>query len=378
MNIIKSSPELQSITKTGKIKYWVCEVLEDKNRYFTRTKYWQENSKIQYSEPYEAFPKNIGKSNETTAKEQALKEFDSIILKQKDSGYSEDGKVNNSRPLPMLANKYNDSISVKYNPKNKQNEKKITKGKKHKLQFPCYVQPKFDGMRACYNNTERFWSRKGKSLLKETTGHLYFDAKKYIFDGEIMLDNGKFEMTMQLVKKYYKNETEKLKFFVFDLIDENLTYEERYKIIKAFKFPKNIEVVTSYECKNAADVEKYLDKFIKEGYEGAILRNKNGKYLINQRSNDLLKYKRFIDEEFEIIDVIPAGESGGHKEFGKFICKLGDQTFDVNPQGSEEIKKEYLKNKKNYIGKLLTVKFQEYSEYGVPRFGIGISVRDYE
>ncbi len=378
MNIIKSSPELKSKAKTGKTKYWVCEVTEEDEKYFTRSKYWQEGSKVQYSEPYESYPKNVGKSNETTSKEQAIKEFDSIILKYRDKGYSETGITANPKPLPMLAAKYNDVYTVKYDPKTKKNIKKITKGKKHKLIFPCYAQPKLDGRRACYDTSYKFWSRTGKSMLEETTQHMFFNSEEYIFDGEIMIKNGAFETSMSASNRYQPGLTDKLKFFVFDVIDEELGFEDRYKIIKTFKFPKTVEVVPVYKCNSEADIEKYLDKFIDQGYEGIILRNKDGKYLVNHRSEDLQKYKRFIDEEFEIVDVIPAGESGSHKTFGKFICKLGDETFDVTPQGSDEIKKEYLKNKKNYIGKLLTVKFQDYTEYAVPRFGIGISVRDYE
>ena len=40
---------------------------------------------------------------------------------------------------------------------------------------------------------------------------------------------------------------------------------------------------------------------------------------INKRSNDIQKHKDFIDGEFEIVDVIPAG-GGSSEDVGKFVC----------------------------------------------------------
>ena len=37
-----------------------------------------------------------------------------------------------------------------------------------------------------------------------------------------------------------------------------------------------------------------------------------------------------------------------------------------------------MKNVTKYYGKLLTVKFQELTSDGIPRFPVGISFRDYE
>ena len=93
------------------------------------------------------------------------------------------------------------------------------------------------------------------------------------------------------------------------------------------------------------------------------------------RSKDLLKYKKFMDAEFEVV---------GHHEakFGLpvpiFDCKVGDKTFGVMMKGDFESRADRMKNVTDYYGKLLTVKFQELSSDGIPRFPVGISFRDYE
>ena len=61
-----------------------------------------------------------------------------------------------------------------------------------------------------------------------------------------------------------------------------------------------------------------------------------------------------------------------------WICEDNDCRFTVTPEGTKERRKELYKNGKQYIGKMLTVKYQELTKYGVPRFGTGVAIRDYE
>jgi len=110
------------------------------------------------------------------------------------------------------------------------------------------------------------------------------------------------------------------------------------------------------------------------GYEGCILRNINGLYRTNYRSHDLQKYKEFIESEYEIVGF----KEGDGRDKGTviWICKTHDSTFSVRPRGSIEMRKELYENGNNYIGKKLTVIYQELSEMGIPRFPVGKSIRD--
>ena len=117
---------------------------------------------------------------------------------------------------------------------------------------------------------------------------------------------------------------------------------------------------------------------VNEGYEGLILRNITGEYCEGpSRSKHLQKYKSFQDDEFPIVGY----HEGSGLESGCIIweCKISDGTvFSVRPRGTREVRSEYLIKADNYIGKKLTVRFQELSEIGVPRFPVGIDIRDYE
>jgi DNA ligase-1 len=47
-------------------------------------------------------------------------------------------------------------------------------------------------------------------------------------------------------------------------------------------------------------------------------------------------------------------------------------------EGALETLKVYLSKPKSVIGKLLTVRYQGLTNGGVPRFPVGVAVRDYE
>ncbi len=117
--------------------------------------------------------------------------------------------------------------------------------------------------------------------------------------------------------------------------------------------------------------------FVEDGYEGMIVLNKNRAYKYKHRSYDLQKVKRFVDSEYRIV----GGEDGSGREAGLIVfrCVTSDGLeFSVRPRGSHEERAKIYKNLENYIDKYLTVRYQELTDDGRPRFPVGIAVRDYE
>jgi DNA ligase-1 len=119
----------------------------------------------------------------------------------------------------------------------------------------------------------------------------------------------------------------------------------------------------------------FFSTYIEAGFEGIMLRTLNGVYRTGYRSKDLQKYKEFQEEEFKIIGY----DQGTGRDEGTVIwlceTELG-KPFSVRPRGTMELRKEWYKNGPQYVGKKLTVIFQERSEQGVPRFPVGKAVRD--
>ena len=120
---------------------------------------------------------------------------------------------------------------------------------------------------------------------------------------------------------------------------------------------------------------EYEDKYIKAGYEGSMARNKESKYLFGYRSKDLLKVKRFLDAEYKVVGFT----EGSAVESGciVFVCETDDgQEFSVRPTGTHSERKVWFTHGETFIGKMLTVKYQELSNDGVPRFPVGLHFRE--
>ena len=115
--------------------------------------------------------------------------------------------------------------------------------------------------------------------------------------------------------------------------------------------------------------------FVGQGYEGTIVRNANGKYAINQRSNDLQKYKDFQDAEFKIVDVKEG--NGSDAGLAIFVCLNKNGTeFSCRPEGDKEYRSDLFRNREKLVGQFLTIRYQSLNESGSPQFPVGISVRE--
>ena len=310
--------------------------------------------------------KNVGKSNETTPLQQAVSEAQSLWTKQVNAGYSETLEKQETQILPMLAHDYN------------------KRGKD--ISNECYVQPKLDGVRLLAKYDGTLVSRTGKTYrhldhIASAVKELQLPLGTYL-DGELF----SFELTFEEITgsarkvKAADANAEKLEFHVFDVFNTNAPeadFTTRYKTLQSLTLKHPMVLVQTHKVSKTA-IKEYHDLFAEQLYEGVIVRNPYGIYKTNYRSKDLQKYKEFQDAEYRIVDVKEAvGEDAGT---GVFVCidEKINQRFNVRPKGSRVTRTEYLTNAKEYINKQLIVKYQNLSEAGIPRFPVGIGIRDYD
>jgi ATP-dependent DNA ligase len=273
------------------------------------------------------------------------------------------------------------------------------KSRAFKIEFPAYVQRKYDGIRCIAYIKEGnviIESRKGISfqnfiILKEELKTLFSNlSPDFYFDGELYTNELDFETTSGLIRLSEKKCTpedtikiNKIEYHIYDFFDINnpqMIYKDRLDFLNTFlsKHCKKCNLckqVETIEIENIENVKTYHDNFVQEGYEGIMIRDKNGLYEVNKRSKYLQKFKEFMEEEFKIINF----HEGSGDEKGAIIwdCETKDKTpFAVRPKGTFESRKKLFNEGSKYIGKLLTVIFQEYSADGVPRFPVGKAIRD--
>jgi len=367
-----SLPTLYCKSKTGKTQVWNIQVIGST----IRVSYGYQDGATTVNEKTITAGKNIGKKNETTPEQQAASEARSTWDKKKTGGYAEsldDAHVPgvadaaavaaHEAILPMLAHDYH------------------KRGKD--IKFPCFVQPKLDGVRCIFKNGV-LTSRQGKVF--PNMDHITQDLKDVdlVLDGELYSNTLNFQQFVGLVRKKKHNDAEKqllrqVKFHVYDCVNDK-PFSERNEAINEL-FSKRMyafsEPLLTEECKAKEDLKKFHDKYVAEGKEGLIIRNKDGLYQLAARSKDLQKYKEFEDAEYKVTG-FTEGE-GLEKGLVIWICETSaGKSFHVRPRGTHEARAEIFNEAKDYVGKSLTVRYQELTEEGIPRFPVGIAFRDYE
>ena len=363
--------------------------------YIIVTQHGQYNGAIQTTSDKITKGKNIGRSNETSIKEQALAEANSKFEKMLKKGYvrslvmaasGETDEIIKGGVVPMLAHVFDDHSS--------------------KLKFPCAVQPKLDGIRCLAikrGDDVTLWSRTRKPIT--SCPHI-IDAIKdlpfedIVLDGELYNHDLKdqFEEIVSAVRKTDPSPKSALiQYHVYDRAVSALTFMTRYKSMKEailaldIDGPRNHPLSPVYTLKvnTEEDLQEAYSIFLEKGYEGAMARNIDSPYE-NKRSYNLLKMKTFTSKEFDIV----GAEEGRGKLAGKlgaFWCSVyaynpdrvykftfppDEDLFKATMAVPEEDKEHLLKYKDSYLGQSLEVKFQGSTEYGLPRFPIGMRVRE--
>jgi len=251
----------------------------------------------------------------------------------------------------------------------------------HKIVFPCYWQPKLNGIRCQASKTEDgivFRSRTGKDfkhLYKHT--EMLADLNKLmklgdVWDGELFVWGWSLQEIVSALTAY-SDRTLQLQLHVFDIVTED-TFETRRKTLTLLgrHYTKYVLPVVDGICTDAAHAEELL-QLTTSKCEGIILRNKSGLY-VDRKTYDVQKYKNFVDDEFEIVGVKPCSKGGAI-----LICatKAGN-TFSVKPKGTVADRIRIIEDYDHVVGKFLTVKYLELSAKGIPQIPTGIIIRDYE
>ena len=385
-------PPLCGEATTGKTKVWSIRVFERMSQGVIQTTHGYLNGKMQVNEKVISQGKNIGKKNETSALEQAVSEARATWVKKIESGYAESilgtmsaesdekeesevqsvaqskakGKgIHAEVPLPMLAHDYH------------------KRGKS--ALFPCFVQPKLDGTRCVGMPGNGLFSRLRKSFphMEHILSELHQLPPEIILDGELYSSTLTFQEIVGLVKRetLRDGDAEKqrqIQFHVYDIIVDMPFHNRLANLKHLFQRHKfqHLVLVPTEICESEEKMKEKHAAYVLSGYEGIMLRTKLGVYK-HSRSVDLLKYKEFLDDEYEVVGF----EQGQGLEEGCviWVCKTAEEkTFHCRPRGTRESRSELFQNGADYIGKKLTVRFQELTDERIPRFPVGIAFRDYE
>lgn len=322
----------------------------------------------------EATPKNVGRSNATTAREQAVAEIEAKYQIKRERGYFDDVAEIDNLPFtkPMLAHPW---------------EKRADK-----IDWDndsVWTQPKLDGIR-CIARADGLFTRTGKPIvavphIARALEKLFRQNPDLILDGELYNHELRedFNSITSIVRKTKPTEedvmraADAIQYHVYDIVDPTATFWERMTeldltVLTAGLDERVIVTVHTILCRTQEELDDAYSGFMAAGYEGQMVRF-GGTHYEMKRSNHLLKRKDFESAEFEVVDVEEG--NGNWRGYAKrFILRGPDgSTFGAGVRGTQSEMIALLRAVQAGDGPTwATCRYQGLTPDGVPRFPVVI------
>ena len=296
--------------------------------------------------------------------EQIDSRIQSRINKQLDKGYvyTMNEAASRTRPLntlglpkPMLAHKLKDVARINYE--------------------GAIAQPKFDGNRCliyCEDGINKAYSRNGKPIT--AIRHILRDIQLdegMIVDGELYCHGKSLQTIVSWIKRE-QPDTALLKYHLYDVVLPLVPYKNRSQIIKGIPMGESISPVYGDPISSHEALLKAFRGYRSQGYEGAILRWGDFGYEDGKRSKSLVKVKEFYDDEFKVINIHESADG-----WAVLQCELPNGgSFRVSAPGGIYDKIKILECREDYIGRMVTVEFADFTEAGIPFHPVAIRFRE--
>ena len=260
---------------------------------------------------------------------------------------------------------------------------------------PVFMQPKLDGVRCLIqydNSVVTAYSRTGKEW--KNIDHILQSLKPFfqtnpnvILDGELynhaLRDD--FEKIISCVRKQKPTAIDRaesrrlVQFHCYDIVDETMTFDERYKFVDFnLKDPSiyGVRTVQTHEVHAEKYAYQLHDTFLNNGFEGSILRL-NDVYQC-KRSHSLRKFKDFHDAE-AILTSWVEGKGKRVGTIGKFMAVDADgNEFGMPVMDNFKKLQTMFDEMKTWVGREATFTYFERTKAGSYRHPLFKAIRDYE
>lgn len=270
------------------------------------------------------------------------------------------------------------------------------------IKYPCYGSPKYDGIRCIVYNGVAL-SNTLKPIRNLCVQRL-LSPLEYL-DGELIAGWNFQETTSAIMSEAGgPNFT----FYVFDSFKRpSDIYLNRIKdieetILQSGIQDERIKIVWPARLKTLQELQDYELYCLQRGYEGCMVRSGTGRYKFGRSTLNeeyLLKRKPVIDEEAFIIGFEEQMENqneltydnrgyakrSSHQDnktgkgtLGAFIVrssKWGDFKIGTGLGLTDDLRRAIWNNQHQYLGRILTFKYQEYGTKDKPRQPIFLRFR---
>lgn len=271
-----------------------------------------------------------------------------------------------------------------------------------KLTYPLMASPKIDGIRFLRPGNDGARSRSWKLLPNKNLQEIVRSDYFAWLDGEVIVGNdaaapGLFNRTQSAIMT--ADDQSPLQIHIFDYWgDQNTMFGSRTQTAETMVARLNelgaswVKYLKHVSLNNPDEVLAYEQIALEVGYEGIMLRSPFAKYKFGRstlKEQGLIKVKRYVDEEAEIVgfEELKRNQNEptknafglqvrGHSihgkvaanTLGKFILrneKWGE--FACGSGLDDALRDEVWGKQDNYLGKIVTYKYQPHGTKEKPR-----------
>ena len=242
------------------------------------------------------------------------------------------------------------------------------------LRWPVTVQPKYDGVRALWDGIQirSRWGKDSLAVPGEILEVLEQEFKGIALDGELYAHGMGFEAVSGAARRRSGGSAmaDALQYIVFDMptsegFEDRVRHlEEMFRGDEGSQKYERVVLSPWIQILDTTDLHECMHMWTSQGYEGVMIRRLGMGYE-QRRTAQLLKWKRTLRARAIVTSVVPGkgkhvGRMGALWVRGVDVpwrCKIGTGFSDAEREWSESM----------WIGRVIPIKYQELSIYGVPR-----------
>lgn len=248
-----------------------------------------------------------------------------------------------------------------------------------------WMSEKLDGVRACWTG-DRLLTRTGKPIAAPASW-LKRLPPAVALDGELTLGRGRFQDTVSVVRSKSGRDADwaSVRYCVFDAPAAGGPFSHRQDLVlaaaqaradavRAEGAPAVVTAVSQEVCRGPDHLERELEAMLAAGGEGLMLRDPASMYEPGKRTRALLKVKRFLDAEAEVLEhVAGKGKHTGRMGALRVRCLENGSEFKIGT-GFDDARRA----DPPAVGAVVTYKYQERTRAGAPRFPVFLRERERE
>lgn len=231
------------------------------------------------------------------------------------------------------------------------------------------VSEKLDGVRARWDG-QQLWTRSGRRIAAPPG---FTDGWPLLpLDGELWAGRGQFQRAVAAVRDGADRQVwADLRLMVFDTPDPVRPFggpDGRLALLREalatppHASPAGVQALPQHPVKSLADLQTWLDEVVAAGGEGLMLHRASNRYR-SGRSNDLLKYKPFLDAEARVVQILP-----GKGQWQGLAGALLVQTTDGHRLRLGTGLSEAQRHQPPPVGSWVSFRYQGLHPGGMPRF----------